>query len=296
MSGEDGEVTDICASCGIAEIDEIKLKTCAACACESVRYCSVECQKKHRPHHKRACKKRMAKSRDELLFRQPESSYFGDCPICYLPLTPDPQNFLLSACCSKMICIGCDYADQLRQRGLETPQEPSYAFCREPLPDTEEEFDALVMKRVEKNDPVAMQQMGNERHDEGDYKSAFEYYTKAAELGDANAHYNLSVMYELGRVKKDEKKEVYHLEKAAIGGHVDARHNIGCHEANNGRMERAVKHFIIAANMGGEESMKALWNCHARGLVEKDDLSATLRLHQAAVDATKSPQREEAKK
>jgi hypothetical protein len=61
-------------------------------------------------------------------------------------------------------------------------------------------------------------------------------------------------------------------------------------------MERAVKHFIIAANMGGEESMKALWNCHARGLVEKDDLSATLRLHQAAVDATKSPQREEAKK
>jgi tetratricopeptide (TPR) repeat protein len=296
MSGEDGEVTDICASCGIAEIDEIKLKTCAACACESVRYCSVECQKKHRPHHKRACKKRMAKSRDELLFRQPESSYFGDCPICYLPLTPDPQNFLLSACCSKMICIGCDYADQLRQRGLETPQEPSCAFCREPLPDTEEEFDALVMKRVEKNDPVAMQQMGNERHDEGDYKSAFEYYTKAAELGDALAHYGLSVMYDLGQgVEKDEKKKVYHLEVAAIGGHVYARNNLAVVEERNGRMERAVKHLIIAANMGHEGSMKALWKLHAKGFVKKVDLTATLRAHQAAVDATKSQQREKAK-
>ena len=114
-------------------------------------------------------------------------------------------------------------------------------------------------------------------------------------MGDAKAHFDLSVMYDLGQgVEKDEKKEVYHLEVAAIGGHVSARHNLGCHEANNGRMERAVKHFIIAANMGGEESMKALWNCHARGLVEKDDLSATLRLHQAAVDATKSAQRDEA--
>jgi TPR repeat protein len=104
------------------------------------------------------------------------------------------------------------------------------------------------MKRIEKNDPVAMRQMGGKRHDEGDYKSAFEYYTKAAELGDAGAHHNLSILYDLGQcVEKDEKKHVHHLEEAAVGGHVDARHNLGCHEANNGRMERAVKHFIIAA-------------------------------------------------
>ena len=50
MSGEDGEVADVCASCGIAEIDEIKLKTCTAC--KSLRYCSVECQKKHWPDRK----------------------------------------------------------------------------------------------------------------------------------------------------------------------------------------------------------------------------------------------------
>ena len=62
ISGEDGEAADVCASCGIAEIDEIKLNTCTAC--QLVRYCSVECQKKHKPQHKRACKKRMAELRD----------------------------------------------------------------------------------------------------------------------------------------------------------------------------------------------------------------------------------------
>jgi TPR repeat protein len=153
------------------------------------------------------------------------------------------------------------------------------------------------MKRIEKNDPLAMQQMGVERCDEGDYKSAFEYWTKASELGDANAHYNLSLMYCYGQgVEKDEKKEVYHLEKAAIGGNVPARHNLGCHEERNGRMERALKHWIIAANMGDEGSMKALWKYHARGLVKKEQLNATLRAHQAAVNATKSPQREEAER
>jgi TPR repeat protein len=163
------------------------------------------------------------------------------------------------------------------------------------LPETDEEVEAMLMKRVEKNDPVAMWQMGGRRDGEGDYKSAFEYWTKAAELGDAEAHYNLSIMYDLGDgVEKDEKKQVYHLEVAAIGGHVLARHNLGCHEGNNGRMERAVKHFTIAANMGYDKAMQALWKYHARGLVKKEHLTATLRAHQAAVDATKSQQREEA--
>ena len=163
------------------------------------------------------------------------------------------------------------------------------------MPETDEEVDAMRMKRVEKNDPVAMLQMGNVRHDEGDYKSAFEYFTKAAELGDAVAHYNLSVMYHLGQgVEKDEKKKGYHLEKAAIGGHVSARHHLGYHEANNGRLERAVKHWIIAANMGLDESLKVLGELNAMGLVKKVALTVTRHTHQDAVDAPKSPQREQA--
>ena len=290
---EKDEYVMCCASCGVGEVDDIKLKACDGC--KSIRYCSDKCQREHRPHHKRECKKRAAELCDEILFKQPESSCYGDCPICFLPLSLDRKKSGMMACCSKTICYGCHHANVMRQCGLVIPQEPSCAFCREPLPKTGEENDMMLMKRIEKNDPVAMTRMGHKRSDEGDYKSAFEYYTKAAELGDAGAHYNLSVMYDLGRfVEKDEKKQVYHLEVAAIGGHVLARHNLGCHEEDNGRMERAVKHFTIAASMGDEESMKALWNYHARGLVKKEQLTATLRAHQTVVCETKSQQRQQA--
>ena len=57
----------------------------------------------------------------------------------------------------------------------------------------------------------------------------------ASELGDANPHYGLSIMYRLGHgVEKDEKKRVYHLEEAAIGGNVDARHNLAVIEERYG--------------------------------------------------------------
>ena len=91
---------------------------------------------------------------------------------------------------------------------------------------------------------------------------------------------------------KDEKKAVYHLEEAAIGGHSRARHNLGAIEWNSGRRERAAKHFIIAANLGYDDSMDQLKLCYRMGVISKDNYAAALRAHQAAVDATKSPQRE----
>ena len=79
-----------CASCGTPGVDDIKLRKCTACYL--VRYCSVKCQKEHRKQHKKECKKRAAELKDELLFRQPESSCFGDCPICCLPVSIDIKN------------------------------------------------------------------------------------------------------------------------------------------------------------------------------------------------------------
>jgi TPR repeat protein len=100
-------------------------------------------------------------------------------------------------------------------------------------------------------------------------------------------------MYRLGKgVEKDMEKAVYHWEKAAIGGHPDARHNLACTEERNGNMERAVKHLVIAANLGYEDSMKSLWMHYSAGNITKEELDATLRSHQAALDAMKSEQRE----
>ncbi len=47
-----------CASCGIADIDEIKLKKCDGC--DLARYCSDACREDHRPEHEAKCKKRAA--------------------------------------------------------------------------------------------------------------------------------------------------------------------------------------------------------------------------------------------
>ena len=74
-----------CASCGVAEVDDIKLKECDAC--DLVRYCSDKCQQDHRPYHDASCKERATELREEVLFRQPESTHLGDCPICLLPLS-----------------------------------------------------------------------------------------------------------------------------------------------------------------------------------------------------------------
>mmetsp|Transcript_10877 Transcript_10877/g.16069 ORF Transcript_10877/g.16069 Transcript_10877/m.16069 type:complete len:323 (+) Transcript_10877:97-1065(+) len=294
--GKVGEIdmSSFCASCGIAEVDGIKLTTCDA-NCLLVRYCSGSCQREHRLQHKEECKKRVAELRDELLFAQPDSSHFGDCPICFLPLAINERSHVLMSCCSKAICDGCWYANKIRE--LNASLKHACPFCRHSVPVTQAEINANIMKRVEANDHFATGFDGIRRYDEGDYGSAFEYLSKAAELGDADAHYQLSVMYLDGKgVEKDEKMAVYHWEESAIAGHPTARYNIGAIEWNNGSKERAVKHYIIAANHGNTKSVEMLKQGYKEGSVSKEDFAAALRAHQAAVDATKSPQREAAEK
>ena len=160
---------------------------------------------------------------------------------------------------------------------------------------TEEEIIGHTVKRIEANDPVATRYMGTIRYHGGDYEAAFEYWTKASNLGDVEAHYQLSRLYHNGEgVEKDEKKELHHTEQAAIGGHSYARHNLGCMEGSNGRMDKAAKHWIIAAKLGYDDSLGNVKNLYKGGYVSTDDYAAALRGHKAAIDAMKSPQREEA--
>jgi len=171
----------------------------------------------------------------------------------------------------------------------------SCPFCRKPVPFTKEQGDKQFLNRIAANDPVAMYLKGLQQCRKGDYRSAFQYYTRAAELGDADAKCELARLYQFGKgVEKDGGKAIHYLEEAAIGGHPIARHRLGLIEWNNGNNERAVKHCVIAANLGDNDSIKVLMDAFRNGLVSKDDLAAALRAHQAAVDATKSPQREAA--
>jgi hypothetical protein len=284
--------TDVmcCASCGTPAVDDVKLKKCA---CGLVKYCSDVCQETHREQHEEECMKRLAEIRDKDLFTMPDESHLGDCSICCLPLPLDQKKTTLNDCCSQLICNGCNYANMMRE--YEAGLERRCAYCREPFPKTKEEGDKRSMKRIKKNCPVAMREMGRKRYREGDYGTAFEYLTKAADLGDAGAHYALSCMYHKGDgVEKDMKEQVYHAEQAAIGGHPNARFNLGYYEFQNGRFKRAVKHLIIAANLGYHDSLEGLRHLYADGHATKEEYANALRAYQAAVDATKSSEREKA--
>ena len=295
QNSEKKDIMMCCASCGKTEGDGIQLRTCTAC--KSVRYCGVTCQRNHRPKHKKTCKKRAAELRDEILFRQPESSHMGDCPICLLPCPLSADESAYHACCSKSVCNGCVLANTKRE--VNERLGHSCPFCRADFliysDDGDDDSDQKLMKRIQANDPSALSFMGGERYKEGNYVESFGYFFRAAKLGDATAHERLSVMYLEGLgVEKDEKKELYHLEEAAIGGHPDARYQLGINEWNKHRYDRAVKHWIIAANLGHDQSLQELKEAYKDEMVSKEDFASVLRAYHAAVDAMKSPQRDEA--
>ena len=199
--------TMCCASCGKAKVDNIKLMRCTACYL--VRYCSVVCQKSHQSQHKRACKKRAAELRDEILFKQPESSHLGDCPICCLPVPLDRKKSVSFSCCSKSICLGCMYANA----ALECSEKriPKCPFCRHLCGQSKEKIERRRKERFEANDPFALREAGRTHFYDGDHKRAFEYWTKAAKLGDAKSHYQLSELYTDGLgVERNKKKVIYH--------------------------------------------------------------------------------------
>ncbi len=214
MHDDEAEAADTtmmcCASCGKAAADDITLKFCTAC--KLVKYCSVECQKIHRPQHKKACKKRAAEIRDDNLFTQPDGTHLGECPICCLPLPLD--IWALNSCCCKYICKGCSYANDLREE--EQGLEQRCVYCREPVPKTDEEVNQNLMKRIKVNDPVAFFNMGSNCYREGDYEGAIPYWTKAAGLGEWRRIFNYHFRIMRGEVLRKMKKRQSTIRKRLL--------------------------------------------------------------------------------
>ena len=72
------------------------------------------------------------------------------------------------------------------------------------------------------------------------------------------------------------KKAKFHFEAAAIAGHEGARSNLGSIECNSGNMNRAVKHWIIAASAGHHIAMHILQEIFEEGIVSRDVIDSTL--------------------
>ena len=284
-----------------SSVDDNIVSTCAACgksgdglkpcnACKLVKYCNAACKKKHRSKHKKKCQRRVAEMFDEALFKQPPPR--EECDICMLPLPMHPSDQKYQPCCGKMLCYGCIYSAYIADNRHLCP------FCRTPEANSEGEAIERIKKRAEANDANAMRNLGGFFF-EGmmglpqDYDKGMELMLRAGELGCAEGYYNVGIACHNGEgVERDEKKAEYYSELAAMGGHVVARHNLGCMEGNAGNKDRALKHYMISAGAGYDNSLTQIRECFMDGQATKDDFENALRTHKAAKDEMKSDQRD----
>lgn len=171
------------------------------------------------------------------------------------------------------------------------------AFCREPPAKSGKEMLKRCKKRIKLNDSEAFYSLGVQYSLGGwglplNRKKAMELWNQAAEFGSLEAHCTMAAMYYQGRgVQKNKVKAIHHWKIAAIGGHEQARFNLGVMEHDNGNFDLATKHYIIAARAGYEESLKNVMDMYKRGYVMKDEYASALRSYQNTVDEMKSEQR-----
>ena len=300
LSINNNDKTAVCANCG-KEGNIINICN----KCKEATYCNAACKKKHRSKHKEACerriaelheeelkrKKRAAELHDEKLFKPPPKE---DCPICMLPLPSLFTGQKYRSCCGKIICSGCIHAVAKRDGGVGL-----CPFCRTPMP-TPEELIELYKKRVEVNDAEGIRNLGC-FYSGGlygltqDYNKALELWHQAGELGNTKSYSNIGNSYLQGNgVERDEKKAMHYYELAAMGGDTDARHNLGVFEKNAGNMDRALKHHMIAAGFGDNDSLVNIKQMFKNGQATKDDYAKALLAYQANLVEIKSPQRDEA--
>ena len=79
-----------------------------------------------------------------------------------------------------------------------------------------------------------------------------------------------------------------------MGGNVNARCNLGNNELRTGDTNRALKHYMIAADGGDDISLKQIQKLYMNGYTRKDDYAKALRAYQAYLAEIKSAQRDKA--
>ena len=286
----DSTTLSMCAACG-KEGNSDDMNTCNKC--KMVKYCNAACKKKHRSKHKKVCERRVAELHEEALFKEVEPE---ECPICLLTLPLDIDKSQFQTCCGKIICHGCIYA-MLMSDGKDL----LCAFCRMTNTKTDEDDINRLKKLINKGNANAFNYFGG-LYSQGecglppDHQKACELYLKAGDLGCVEGYHNLGMHYINGNgVEIDSKKAKYYFELAAMNGHIRARHNLGGIEYKAGNVDRAMKHWMIAAKVGSERSLHNIKLGFKDGHVTKDGYTKALRAYQKRQDETKSDERDAAK-
>ncbi|EJK63027.1 hypothetical protein THAOC_16332, partial [Thalassiosira oceanica] len=127
---------------------------------------------------------------------------------------------------------------------------------------------------------------------EKDQSHAIKLLYEAAELGSTEALTKIGVSYYRGSrgVPHDKAKGIHCWESAAMLGCADSRHFLGIAELEKMNPYRAMRHLLIAAKMGYEESLDAIKDLFSDGLATKAQYAEALKGYQDAVEETKSPE------
>jgi tetratricopeptide (TPR) repeat protein len=250
--------------------------------------------------HKKECKLRSAELRDEALFKDPPPK--EDCSICFLPMplkmiscislppatissvpiadfaianeelaAEDMEKYY--SCCGKIMCKGCMYSFCKSGNIGKCP------FCNsDQNSKTRDEQVEELMKRVAVNDADAICMLANQYHHgrtgfQQDHAKAMELYNRAAELKSSSALHRLGGIYYKGG---EYKKAKFYYEAAAMAGHEVARSNLGSLEADYGNIERAAKHWTIAASAGCYHAMYKLRTLFEKGYVSRELIDSSL--------------------
>ena len=229
---------------------------------------------------------------DEDLFKQPPPN--EECPICMLTHPLDNLQQQYQECCGKVICKGCVCADEAAN------SRTICSFCRSPASTSREDLLKRTKKRAEGDDAVAMRNLGCYYYDgryglKQNYNKALKLFLRAGELGYAASYFNIAQAYLNGEgVERDMKKAKHYYELAAMGGDAKARHNLGFFEEIEGNTSIAMKHYMIAAAAGYDNSLTNIRKGYMNGQATKDDFEKALRTHKEAKDEMKSDQRDAA--
>ena len=92
----------------------------------------------------------------------------------------------------------------------------------------------------------------------------------------------------------DLKKAKFHFEAAAMAGHENAIYNLGIIEYNSGNMERAVKHWTIAASVGEYDAMNNLRTGFEGVFVSRESIDSSLTAYNNSCTEMRSKARDAA--
>lgn len=235
---------------------------------------------------------------DDKLFADPPPK--EDCEICMLPMPHATYacgevQRIYQPCCGKHFCGGCVMA--MEEEMDKGTMKRKCAFCRVRIASSKKEFVTRLKDRMRLYDAGAFYMLGQAYRygDNGvskDTKKALELWKQAAQFGSIIAQFRVGLAYDEGEGdEKDMTKAKHHYTLAAIGGHETARDYLGVIEAKHGNMDRAMKHYMIAAKAGFDKSLKEVGEGFKDGCVTKDDYANTLRAYQITVNDMKSVQR-----